>query len=61
MVDLFEEPNVIAIPITEKTTAYLSGLFYSLDEAVNYQKMLNEKGYEDAFIVAYTDGEILEF
>ena len=35
---LFEESHVIAIPVSEENTAYLSGLFYSLDEAIEYQK-----------------------
>ena len=56
-VDLFDEPNVIAIPMSEGTTAYLSGLFYSSDEALNYQRRIQEKGYENSFIVAYKDGK----
>ena len=55
--DLFDEPNVIAIPMSEGTTAYLSGLFYSSDEALNYQRRIQEKGYENSFIVAYKDGK----
>ncbi len=54
---LFDESHVIAIPISEETTAYLSGLFYSLDEAIDYQKRMKEKGYSNSFIVAYKDGE----
>ena len=54
---LFDEDNVITIPISEEKTAYLSGLFYSLDEALDYQKIMNKKGYSNAFIVAYKDGE----
>ena len=55
-VNLFDESNVIAIPISEETTSYLSGLFYSLDEALDYQKRMKEKGYSNSFIVAYKDG-----
>jgi hypothetical protein len=54
---LFDESNVIAIPMSEGTTAYLSGLFYSSDAALDYQKRMNEKGYTNSFIVAYKDGE----
>ena len=54
---VFDEPNVIAIPMTEETTAYLSGLFYNLDEALDYQKKMEEKGYLNSFIVAYNNGE----
>ena len=54
---LFDEPSVIAIPITEGTTAYLSGLFYSSDEAIKYQEDMQEKGYVNSFIVAYKDGQ----
>ena len=55
--NLFDEVNVIAIPMSEEKTAYLSGLFYSLDEALNYQKTMQKKGYSKSFIVAYKDGE----
>ena len=58
---ILDEPNVIAIPISEKRTAYLSGLFYNLDDAEEYQKKMEEKGYERTFIVAYNNGEELEF
>ncbi|KRO66029.1 MAG: hypothetical protein ABR81_03900 [Cryomorphaceae bacterium BACL11 MAG-121128-bin16] len=54
---VLDEPNVIAIPMTEETTAYLSGLFYNLDEALDYQKKMEEKGYLNSFIVAYNNGE----
>jgi len=60
-VDLFEEENLITVPISEKKTAYLAGMFYSLDEAIVYQKRLKEEGYSTSFIVAFKDGEKLEF
>jgi tetratricopeptide (TPR) repeat protein len=59
--DLFDESNVITIPISSKNTTYLAGLFYSLDEALNFQKRMNRKGYTNSFIVAFKDGEKLEF
>ena len=55
--NLFDEPNVIAMPVSEEKTTYLSGLFYSLDEVRNYKENMNRKGYTNAFIVAYKDGE----
>jgi hypothetical protein len=58
---LFDEPNVIAIPMSEDNTAYLSGFFNNLDEALSYQKSMKEKGYSKSFIVAYNNGEELEF
>ena len=59
--NIFNEENVIAIPISEEETAYLSGLFYSLDKAINYQKEIAKKGYSNSFIVAYKDGKKLDF
>ena len=56
-VNLFDEENVIAIPMSEQTTAYVSGLFYSVDDALNYQEKMREKGYLKCFIVAYKDGK----
>ena len=57
---LSDEPNVIAIPMSEETTTYLTGLFYSLDEVVEYQKDMNRKGYTGSFIVAYKNGEKID-
>tara|TARA_B100001758_G_scaffold247953_1_gene269043 strand:- start:30877 stop:32481 length:1605 start_codon:yes stop_codon:yes gene_type:complete len=59
--DLFDEENVITVPISEKNTAYLAGLYYSLDEILKYQKSMIKKGYSNSFIVAFKDGEKLEF
>ena len=59
--NIFDEKNVIAIPMSEENTAYLSGLFYSLDQATEYQKKMTKKGYLNSFIVAYSNGEELEF
>ncbi len=58
---LFDESNVIAIPISEDSTTYLSGLFFSLNDAVEYQKNMSKKGYMDSFIVAYKNGEEIDF
>ena len=59
--DLFEEDYLITVPVSEQTTAYLSGMFYTLDEAIAYQKSMKKEGYTTSFIVAFKDGEKLEF
>ncbi len=60
-VDLFEEVYLITIPIPEQKTAYLAGMFYTLDEAIAYQKSMKKHGYITSFIVAFKDGEKLKF
>jgi tetratricopeptide (TPR) repeat protein len=60
-VDLFEEEYLITVPITEQKTAYLAGMFYTLDEAIAYQEKMKKEGYVTSFIVAFKDGEKLEF
>ena len=47
--------------MSEKNTAYLSGIFYSLDDAIDYKETMSKKGYINSFIVAYKDGERLDF
>ena len=59
--DLFEEENLITVPISEQKTAYLAGMFYALDEAIAYQDKMEKKGYSTSFIVAFKDGEKLDF
>ena len=60
-VDLFEEEYLITVPITEQKTAYLAGMFYTLNEAIAYQETMKKEGYSTTFIVAFKDGEKLEF
>ena len=50
--DLFDEDDLITVPIDENRTAYLAGMFYSLDEAITYQKAVKKDGYTNSFIVA---------
>ena len=59
--DLFEEGNLISIPLDNSTTTYLAGIFYNMNDALDYQKQMRKKGYSDCFIVAFKDGEKLEF
>jgi hypothetical protein len=58
---LFDKDHLITVPVSEQKTAYLSGMFYTLDEAIAYQKSMKEEGYTTSFIVAFKDGEKLEF
>jgi hypothetical protein len=58
---LFDKDHLITVPVSEQKTAYLSGMFYTLDEAIAYQKSMKEEGYTVSFIVAFKDGEKLEF
>ena len=60
-VDLLEEEYLITVPISEQKTAYLSGMFYTLDQAISYQETMKKRGYATTFIVAFIDGEKLEF
>ena len=34
-VDLFDEDELITIPITEQKTAYLAGMFYTLEACIS--------------------------
>ena len=59
--NIYEEEYLISIPFTDNTTSYIGGLFYNLDDAIKYQKQMKERGYINSFIVAFKDGEKLEF
>ena len=60
--DIFDEDHLISVPISENKTAYLSGMFYSFDEAADYQKQIKNNGdYPNSFIVGFKDGERLTF
>ena len=60
-IDLFEEEYLITVPVTEQKTAYLAGMYYTLDEAIAYQEIMTKEGYSTSFIVAFKDGKKLEF
>ena len=53
--------TLISVPIDDNETMFISGLFFNLDKAIEYQKGMKKRGYENCFIVAYKDGESLEF
>ena len=58
---LFDESDLITIPINEAKTTYLAGMFYNLEDAIRYQKQMLRKGYSNSIIIAYKNGEELEF
>ena len=58
---LFEEEHVIAVPLDDIRTVYLSGKFYNVDDVKNYQKQMQDKGYDNTFIVAYKNGDEVGF
>jgi tetratricopeptide (TPR) repeat protein len=59
--DIYEEGNLISIPIDNATTSYVAGMFFNMNEAISYQKQMRKRGYSDAFVVAFKDGEKTEF
>tara|TARA_B100001287_G_scaffold276585_1_gene288011 strand:- start:3403 stop:4992 length:1590 start_codon:yes stop_codon:yes gene_type:complete len=59
--DMFDEEYLITVPLNERQTTYLAGMYYSLDDAISYQKEMIKKGYSEAYIVAYKDGDEINF
>lgn len=59
--DMFDEKHIITVPINDRQTAYLSGMFYNLDDAKDYLSTMLDRGYEQAKIIAYKDGEKINF
>tara|TARA_B100000902_G_scaffold398226_1_gene464280 strand:+ start:4212 stop:5768 length:1557 start_codon:yes stop_codon:yes gene_type:complete len=60
-VGLFDQDNLIIVPISESKTTYLAGIFDNLDSAVEYQKKMKKSGYKECFITAFKDGDKIEF
>jgi hypothetical protein len=58
---LFDEDELITIPINENNTTYIAGMFYNLENAIKYQKRMLRIGYENALIIAYKNGNEIEF
>jgi hypothetical protein len=58
---LFDQDELITVPINDEKTAYLAGKFYNLENAITYQKKMKKSGFLKAFIVAYKNGEETEF
>ena len=51
----------ITIPINKNNTTYIAGIFYNLENAIKYQKRMLRIGYENALIIAYKNGNEIEF
>ena len=58
---LFDEDELITIPINENNTTYIAGMFYNLENAIKYQKRMLRVGYKNALIIAYKNGNEIEF
>jgi len=59
--EVFEQKFVITVPLSDTKTSYLAGMFYNLKEAQEYQKSMQDAGFRSASIVAFKDGEKLDF
>ncbi|MBC8266541.1 MAG: hypothetical protein H8E84_06195 [Flavobacteriales bacterium] len=59
--DLYDEGDLISIPLDNSTTTYVAGMFYNMNEAISYQKQMKKRGYSDCFVVAFKDGEKIDF
>ena len=59
--EVFDQEYLITVPLNEKITSYLAGMFYNLKEAQNYQEKMQKNGFKTAKIVAFKDGEKLDF
>ena len=59
--EIYEEGNLISIPIDDRTTSYVAGMFFNMNEAISYQKQMRKRGYSNCFVVAFKDGEKTEF
>ena len=59
--EMFDEEYLITVPLNERQTTYLAGMYYSLDDAITYQKEMIKKGYKEAYIVAYKNGDEINF
>lgn len=61
--DLFKEFNPVSGEKIEGTnvTRYMAGFFNNSDAVVNAREQIRALGYADAFVVAYCDGERIQF
>lgn len=59
--EIYDEENLISIPIDDRNTSYVAGMFFNMNEALKYQKKMRKNGYSDCFVVAFKDGEKTEF
>ena len=59
--DIFDEDYIITVPINERQTAYLVGMFEEFKEAKEYLNAMRERGYKNATIKVYQDGDDKEY
>ena len=59
--DMFDEDYIITVPINERQTTYLAGMFEKFIEAKEYLNKMKARGYLKAAIRAYQDGNDINF
>ena len=59
--DIFDEDYIITVPINERQTAYLVGMFEEFKEAKEYLNKMSKRGYQNATIKVYQDGDDKEY
>ena len=60
-VELYDQEYLITVPVNERQTSFLAGMFYNLKDAQVYLKKMQKNGFQGASIAAFKDGEITEF
>ncbi|MEE2954293.1 MAG: hypothetical protein VX347_03885 [Bacteroidota bacterium] len=60
-IEIFEEKHLITVPVNNAETSYIGGIFYNLEQAIAYQKKMKKQGFSSSFVVAFKNGEKLEF
>ena len=60
-VELYNQDYLITVPVNERETAFVAGMFYNLKDAQAYLKKMQKNGFRSASIAAFKDGEITEF
>ena len=60
-VELYDQDYLIIVPVNERETSYVAGMFYNLKDAQAYLKKMQKNGFRSASIAAFKDGEITEF
>ena len=60
-VELYNQDYLITVPINERQTSFVAGMFYNLKDAQAYLKKMQKNGFKTASIAAFKDGEITEF
>ena len=60
-VELYNQDYLITVPVNERQTSFVAGMFYNLKDAQAYLKKMQKNGFKSASIAAFKDGEITEF